>query len=399
MVNGEWLTNYYKKSAYSCVCRFFVVSLQRISITTFFVTTFFVIVHYMENPFKFGSIVENEFFTDRVKEVAYIRQFIESRNHLVLISPRRFGKSSVVLKAVKQAERQYINLNLQEVTSVADFAAKLLREVYRIHPMEKLRQWILRFRVIPTISTNQLTGAIEIGFQPTQDQRVLLEDVLALIENMHTEQDRLVVILDEFQEILEISPALDKQLRAIMQQQQHINYILLGSQESMMTDIFENVKSPFYHFGELMRLQKLPRTEFDEYLRTRFEPVFNDKAAELSRQVLDYTDCHPYYSQQLAFHMWQIGVLQPEEENVYESAVQQIVLTHNLDYERIWMNFKRTSKWLLLRLAKGNSFQTGEYRTSTLYSSLKRLQQMGYVIYTDHYEIEDPFFCEWLRKM
>ena len=353
----------------------------------------------MENPFQFGSIVENEFFTDRVKEVAYIRQFIESRNHLVLISPRRFGKSSVVLKAVKQAERQYINLNLQEVTSVADFAAKLLREVYRIHPMEKLRQWILRFRVIPTISTNQLTGAIEIGFQPTQDQRVLLEDVLALIENMHTEQDRLVVILDEFQEILEISPALDKQLRAIMQQQQHINYILLGSQESMMTEIFENVKSPFYHFGELMRLQKLPRTEFDEYLRTRFEPVFNDKAAELSRQVLDYTDCHPYYSQQLAFHMWQIGVLQPEEENVYESAVQQIVLTHNLDYERIWMNFKRTSKWLLLRLAKGNSFQTGEYRTSTLYSSLKRLQQMGYVIYTDHYEIEDPFFCEWLRKM
>ena len=388
-----------QKHIFSCAYQKKAVLLQRIFITTFFVTTFFVIVHYMENPFKFGSIVENEFFTDRVKEVAYIRQFIESRNHLVLISPRRFGKSSVVLKAVKQAERQYINLNLQEVTSLSDFAAKLLREVYRIHPMEKLRQWILRFRVIPTISTNQLTGALEIGFQPTQDQRVLLEDVLALIENMHTEQDRLVVILDEFQEILEIAPALDKQLRAIMQQQRHINYILLGSQESMMTDIFENVKSPFYHFGELMRLQKLPRTEFDEYLRTRFEPVFKDKAAELSRQVLDYTDCHPYYSQQLAFHMWQIGILQPEEKNVHEAAVQQIVLTHNLDYERIWMNFKRTSKWLLLRLAKEGSFQTGEYRTSTLYSSLKRLQQMGYVIYTDHYEIEDPFFCEWLRKM
>ena len=379
----------------SIFCSTFAANL----ITTFFVTTFFVIDNSMENPFKFGSIVENEFFTDRVKEVAYIRQFIESRNHLILISPRRFGKSSVVLKAVKQAKRQYINLNLQEVTSVADFAAKLLRELYRIHPMEKLRQWILRFRVIPTISTNQLTGAIEIGFQPTQDQRILLEDVLALVENMHTEQDRLVVIFDEFQEILEIAPALDKQLRAIMQQQRHVNYILLGSQESMMTDIFENVKSPFYHFGELMRLQKLPRAEFDEYLRTRFEPVFKDKAAELSRQVLDYTDCHPYYSQQLAFHIWQIGVLQPEEKNVHEAAVHQIVLTHNLDYERIWMNFKRTSKWLLLRLAKGHSFQTGEYRTSTLYSSLKRLQQTGYVIYTDRYEIEDPFFREWLCRM
>ena len=89
----------------------------------------------MENPFKFGSIVENEFFTDRVQEVAYIRQFIESRNHLVLISPRRFGKSSVVLKAVKQAKRQYITLNLQEITSVSDLAAKLLRELYRTHPL------------------------------------------------------------------------------------------------------------------------------------------------------------------------------------------------------------------------------------------------------------------------
>ena len=56
----------------------------------------------MENPFKFGTIVEEDYFTDRVEEVAYIEQFVKSANHLVLISPRRFGKSSVVAKAVKQ---------------------------------------------------------------------------------------------------------------------------------------------------------------------------------------------------------------------------------------------------------------------------------------------------------
>lgn len=55
----------------------------------------------MENPFKFGTIVEAGYFTDRVKEVAYIGQFLKSANHPVLISPRRFGKSSVVNKAVK----------------------------------------------------------------------------------------------------------------------------------------------------------------------------------------------------------------------------------------------------------------------------------------------------------
>ena len=66
----------------------------------------------MENPFKFGTIVEAEYFTDRINEVAYIRQFVNSANHLILISPRRFGKSSVVTKAVKQSGRKYISVNL-----------------------------------------------------------------------------------------------------------------------------------------------------------------------------------------------------------------------------------------------------------------------------------------------
>lgn len=350
----------------------------------------------MENPFKFGSIVEDEFFTDRVQETEYICHYLQSRNHLVLISPRRFGKSSLVLKAVKKVDRPYIQLNLQKVTSIADFAAKLLREIYNTHTWTKIKDQVMRFRVIPTITTNQVTGAIEVGFQPTQDQRVLLEDVFALMENAHTESDRLVVILDEFQEIRAISPLLEKTLRAIMQEQKHINYILLGSQESMMTDIFENVQSPFYHFGGLMRLKKLPREEFEEYLRTRFEPVFHAQAADLTQQVLDYTQCHPYYTQELAFYMWQVGMWEKKKENVKQTAIREIIDAYDLSYERIWMTFNRTDMWVLQRLATHAELQTGEYRTSTIYSALKRLQHAGHVIYTDRFELEDPFFGEWL---
>lgn len=350
----------------------------------------------MENPFKFGSIVENEFFTDRVKETKYICNFLNSRNHLVLISPRRFGKSSLVLKVVKKTNRPFVCLNLQKVTSIADFAAKLLAEVYKTHTWEKIKQQVMRFRIIPTITSNQVTGAVEIGFQPTQDQRVLLEDVFSLMEDAHNDTNRLVVILDEFQEIRAISPVLEKMLRAIMQEQKHINYILLGSQESMMTDIFENVQSPFYHFGELMRLQKLPRMEFEQYLKTRFEPVFHEQADELTQQVLDYTDCHPYYTQELASRMWQVGVLNESQSEVMQTAIHEIIDTHDLSYERIWLNFNRTDMWILQRLAAQSDLQTGEYRTSTIYSALKRLQHSGHVIYTDHYEIEDPFFKAWL---
>ena len=350
----------------------------------------------MENPFKFGTIVEEEFFTDRVNEVRYICQFVNSANHLILISPRRFGKSSVVAKAVKQTGRKYVMVNMQQVTSVSDLSAKLLREFFKIHPLERVRHLITHFRIIPTISTNPVTGSMDVAFQPGVDAAVLLEDVMKLMEDAHSKDDRLIVVLDEFQEIKDIAPRLDRQLRAVMQRQEHINYILLGSQESMMTDIFENKKSPFYHFGELMRLEKLPRKDFHGYLSERLSSVFPDSHEALSERILDYTGCHPYYSQQLAANVWQVGVLQPGTKDPLEEAVDHIVKSHGLDYERLWINQNRTNRWIMQRLASGKPLQSGEYRTSTVYSALKRLQKDGYVIYSDRYELEDPFFKQWI---
>ena len=350
----------------------------------------------MENPFKFGTIVEEEYFTDRVDEVAYICQFVNSANHLILISPRRFGKSSVVEKAVKRSGRKHITVNLQQVTSVADLSAKLLSEFFKVHPMERVRHLITHFRIIPTVSTNPITGVMDVSFQPSADATVLIEDVLQLIENAHTEENRMIIVLDEFQEIRDIAPGLDKKLRAIMQRQKHINYILLGSQESMMTDIFEDKKSPFYHFGELMRLGKLPREDFYRYLSERLTGCFPENYGELADHILNYTDCHPYYSQQLAANIWQVGMLQPEAEDPFGKAVAHIVRSHSLDYERLWMNFNRTNKWIMQRLAMEKPLQTGEYKTSTIYSALKKLQKDGYVIYTDRYEIEDPFYRQWI---
>ena len=350
----------------------------------------------MENPFKFGTIVEAEYFTDRVKEVAYISQFLESANHLVLISPRRFGKSSVVAKAVKESGRKHITVNLQQTTSVSDLSAKLLREFFKVHPLERVRHLITHFRIIPTVSTNPLTGSMDVSFQPDVDGSVLIEDVLTLIERAHSEKDRMIVVLDEFQEIRDIAPKLDKQLRSIMQEQKHINYVLLGSQESMMTDIFENKKSPFYHFGELMRLGKLPREDFYRYLSERLMVVFPDNYEMLSERILDYTGCHPYYSQQLAANVWQVGILHSDSEDPMDEAIDHIVKSHGLDYERLWMNLNRTNRWIMQRLAGGKPLQTGEYRTSTVYSALKRLQKDGFVIYADRYELEDPFFKQWI---
>ena len=209
----------------------------------------------MRNPFKFGTLVDGEFFTDRVTELESIQRMLDSENHLVLISPRRFGKSSLVAKAVKASGRPSISLNMQNMLSIEDFASKILRELFRLYPLERIRHLMTHFRIAPMVSTNPITNGIDVSFQPVINGIVLLEDAMALLEKVSTENKKLIVVFDEFQEIMNIRKGLDKQLRSIMQEQQHLNYILLGSQESMMTEIFERKKSPFYHFGKLMHLE------------------------------------------------------------------------------------------------------------------------------------------------
>jgi hypothetical protein len=347
------------------------------------------------NPFKFGTIVENDFFTDRKEECELLKQKLDSENHIVLISPRRFGKSSLVQKVLSEVGRPYIKLDLQYVLSVQDFSAQLLKALFKLHPYEKIKHQMAHFRVVPTISTNAVTGAMDVSFQTNNNTSVLLEDAMALLEKSTNNNKRLIVVFDEFQEIQSIQKGFDKQLRSIMQQQKGLNYILLGSQESMMEEIFEKKKSPFYHFGQLIRLQKIPYQDFYNYIEERLPQCANN--CDVPREILSFTKCHPYYTQQLSSQVWELMTYQNVTENVVEQAVTQLVVMHDLDFERLWLNLNRTDRKTLRQVALGqNPLQNRDVPTSTVFSSLKRNAVNGYLIKTTAYELEDPFFARWI---
>ena len=351
------------------------------------------------NPFKFGVLVDDEFFTDRINELKEVLWTLNSENHLILISPRRFGKSSLVAKAVRESGRPCISLNMQNILSVEDFASKLLRELFRIYPLERIKHLMTHFRIIPTVSTNPLTNGIDVSFQPVMNSIVLLEDAMALIEKVSTEEKRLVVVFDEFQEVLNIRKGLDKQLRSVMQEQKHLNYVLLGSQESMITEIFERKKSPFYHFGKLMHLDKIPYEDFKEYIASRLPLNESDMLNNIVEGILSFTNLHPYYTQQLSAQVWELVSYENLKEGVVAEAINKIVRTHDLDFERLWMNFNRTDRSIMLSLSGGiNPMQNRKIATSTSFSAIKRLMKAGYVIRVNDYEIEDPFFKEWIIR-
>lgn len=362
----------------------------------------------MNNPFKFGTIVDGEYFTDRVVEQEKVREILASENHLILISPRRFGKTSLVQKVTKGLSRPVFQLNLQLVTDTTDFAARLLRIVLQQYPMERLKHLITHFRFIPTISTNPMTDGIEVSFQPFTDGFILLEDVFTLIDKLGTknEQKKPIVVLDEFQEILTLDKNLDKRLRSILQTYNHANYIFLGSQESMMQEIFEKKKSPFYHFGYLMKLSKIPENDFLQFLEKGFRLLGKDSDAEtVSRKILSFTNCHPYYTQQLAYQVWNIWKQGRYSETLVETASTELTQVHDMDYDRLWNTFNKTDKKVLIgltmHLGSPSSLpflqSIGIDSPSTAFSSLKRLSQQGYILRNGSYELDDPFFKRWIE--
>ena len=323
------------------------------------------------NPFKYGTIVQEPYFTDRKEELATITHTLQSANHLILISPRRFGKTSLVLKAVHTLKRPFIFINVKRAVSVRGLASLVVKETLEQYPLERIKAFLANFRIVPTISINPMTNGMDISFNPGVDSNVLLEDALGLLETVSNGQDRLIAVFDEFQEVLELEKGIDKKLRAIMQEQTHVNYVFLGSQESMMTGIFEKVKSPFYHFGQLMHLKKIPLADFKRYVQEGLSAV-SDNAENLAEEILGITNCHPYYTQQLAATVWDL-----------------------LNY--IWTAFSKNERRILRDLATlGKLSSKDGYATSTTYTTASRMLKAGYLIKTDTYEIEDPFFKNWL---
>ena len=356
------------------------------------------------NPFKFGTVVDGPYFTDREDELTRIKSYIGSENHLILISPRRVGKTSLIRKVVNESGRRNVFLDMQLVLSADDFASQLLKRIYRIYPVQKLKSYLKSFRLIPVVNINPVTGETEISFKPGSKEFTPLEDVLNLIEKLGTGKNKLIVVMDEFQEIFRIAGGLDRFLRSVMQNHRHINYVFMGSSESMIREIFGKKNSPFYRFGSLMTLGKIDPEKFTLFLEKKFIEI-TDGGKDLSGKILSITDSHPYYTQQLAFTVWELLLHSGYSSDIVETSADEIVQSHDNDYERLWNTFNRTDMMVLNGMSASDisplsdafSVQFGTGAASTVFSTLQRLTHKGILVKEGSvYNIDDPFFRRWI---
>ena len=270
----------------------------------------------METPFIFGKIATDKNFTDREFETANLVQNFTSLINTIIISPRRWGKSSLVNKAAKLAMEQDNNLrichiDMFNVRNEEHFYSLLAQKVIAVtsskweEAVESAKSFFSH--LVPKISIgSDPTNEVSIDFD-WESVKQNPDEVLDLAEKIAKKKGlKIVICIDEFQNIAEFSNPdyFQKKLRSHWQQHQNVAYCLYGSKRHKMMEVFTNSSKPFYKFGNLMFLNKIDTPYLVEFINTRFyetNKVINEDAANL---IVELVDNHPYYAQQLAQQSW-----------------------------------------------------------------------------------------------
>lgn len=267
----------------------------------------------MKKAFVYGMSVEGENFTDRVRETMRLKMDFENGINVVLVSPRRIGKSSIVRKVMKETANPDIKIVFMDIYDCRSeydfynrFASELLKQTATKteYVIDNIKKFLVRLSPKISFSPEPISEySLSLGITPQNYQP---EEILQLPELIGQSQGKhLVVCIDEFQQIGEMPDTLtiQKRLRGIWQHQRNVSYCLFGSKKHLMTKLFQNRRMPFFQFGEMMYLEKIPTEEWVPFICSRFESQGKQISEELAKRICETVDGNSSYVQQLAWNV------------------------------------------------------------------------------------------------
>jgi hypothetical protein len=287
-----------------------------------------------KKPFIFGVATSGDNFTDRKGETTRLLTNFQHGVNTVLISPRRWGKTSLVQKVCGLAQSENLKIVYLDV-----FSCRSDREFYDAFASAVLKQtsskwdeWVenaklFLSRISPKISfgTDPMTDfSISLELNPKSDD---IDEILQLPEKIAQKKGcRIVVCIDEFQQIAGFSDSktFQKKLRTVWQLQKNVSYCLFGSKKHLMNELFEKKSLPFYKFGDAIYLQKIPTADWVDYICGRFEATGKSTSPELAEKVCAAVDNHSSYVQQLAWLIW-ANTEKVAGEKEFEEAYKDIL--------------------------------------------------------------------------
>ena len=318
----------------------------------------------MNIPFAYGKIVEDADFTDRTEETAHLKGNFLSLTNTAIISPRRWGKSSLVAKAIKATEAEqkdilFVRMNIFKCDSPQEFyslfAKKTMEEIST--SAESLLSNAKEFisKLLPKLTISDPLSQYEIGLGVDVKTTPIGEDILDLPQQIATKKKKKVVVcIDEFQQIGEYHDTLkfQKTLRSHWQNHPDVAYILYGSKKHMMLHIFGEYNSPFYRFGDMMFLPKIANEEWKKYLVYRFKDSGKSITPDLAGYLAEQVENHPYYVQQLAQYTW-LRTSDACSQEIVDSALQAMLDSFNLQFINLMDTLTEKQRNFLCAVSEG----------------------------------------------
>ncbi|NMB37057.1 MAG: ATPase [Bacteroidales bacterium] len=371
----------------------------------------------METPFIFGKIATEKNFTNREVETAHLVQNFKSLINTIIISPRRWGKSSLVNRAAKLAMEEdsklrICHIDLFNVRNEEHFYSLLVQKVIAATSSkweEAVNNAKSFFKhLIPKISIGtDPTNEVSIDFD-WEEVKHNADEVIDLAEKIAKKKGlKIVICVDEFQNISEFTDPdyFQKKLRSHWQLHQNVAYCLYGSKRHMMMEVFTNSSKPFYKFGDLMFLNKIATPYLVEFFKSRFSDTGKSINEDASHLIVELVDNHPYYAQQLAQQAW----LRTQNE----CTVEIVREAHTALVEQLSLLFVTITETLTTQqLNYLNAFIAGEKAISStevmyryqISSSTSISRSKAALIKNDildetagEISFQDPIYAYWLK--
>ena len=374
------------------------------------------------NPFRYGALALDEAFTDRADEIAELTADCRSGQDVVIFAPRRYGKSSLVWRVQQElvAEGALVaQVNLMTTPTKEKLAEKLAKAIHEeiasivYRARERAIAVFRGLRITPTMTVDPNDASLSFGFaagHEADDIAATLERLLELPGELAAERDRRVVLIfDEFQEIVDIDPNLPKLMRSVFERQPEVAHLYLGSKRHMMERIFNDENEPFWRSAKQMELGVIAPALFRGYIEAQFARTGRRVEPEVVDRVLEATLGHPYATQELCYFLWgetsEGGVAGNEQ---YDVALEKLLRAEHAHFGLVWEKSARAQRLVLQALARepGRPL-AGEYRRRHGLPGPSSVQRALDAVVKDElvsrdergeYRIAEPFLGEWLRR-
>lgn len=372
----------------------------------------------MNKLFVFGRTASGDTFTDREKETKKLVSNFKYGVNTFIVSPRRWGKTSLVKNAKEKAESaklRIVYVDVQRCRSREEFCERFASAVLTQTAgkmdewLENARTFLSRFSFGVNASPDPM-GEMSIKLELSPRDRSM-DDLLQLPESIAKKKGiQVVVCIDEFQQIGNYTDSLQFQieLRSIWQHQEHVSYCLFGSRKHMMESLFDDTSKPFYKFGDIIYLQRIPTEYWVKYIVGKFKQEGKDISRKQSEWIVAQVDGNSSYVQQLSWYVFQRTDKKVNEASLHEAFTELVdqcsdffeAKTEGLTAYQ--MNYLRAvADGINSGLSAGKTIQRYNLGSSANVATIKKsLLEKDLILEEDKkIFLTDPIMAPWLRRI